>query len=113
MIANTETLTATNGATVEVGTITHEGQEFSALGSVIDEQNGVIVGYPKGDSLTTWNGQPIEGLRLRITSSWRTPRSFVSDRMFAYSATYKGKRYYGRGAGDGMLLRLRRSKANG
>ena len=65
-----EQFTATNGASVEVGTITHEGKEFSSLGSVVDETSGFIVGYPKGDTLTTWNGETIEGLKLRAISSW-------------------------------------------
>lgn len=110
MQTNTETVIATNGAQVEIGTVNFEGREFSSLGSIIDEASGIIVGYPKGNTLQTWNGQVIEGLRLSVTSSWRTPRSYMSDRMFAYSATYKGKRYHGRGAGDGILLRLRASK---
>lgn len=105
-----DTLTATNGAQIEVGTITHEGRDFAAMGSVIDESQGVIVGYPEGSTLKTWNGQVIDGLRLFVTSSWRTPRSYVGDRMYSYRATYKGRRYHGRGYGDGMLLRLRASK---
>ena len=109
MQSQTETFT-NNGATIEVGTVKHEGKEFSALGSVIDEVSGVIVGYPKGNTLQTWDGKAIEGLTLRVTSSWRTSRSYVSSRVFAYSATYKGKRYHGRGAGDGMVLKLRVSK---
>lgn len=114
MIATrTETLTATNGAQIEVGTITHEGRDFAALGSVVDEQNGVIVGYPKDGRLHTWDGQLIDGLgMLFITSSWAMPRSWIGSRMYAYRATYKGKRYHGRGFGDGMLLRLRASKSN-
>jgi hypothetical protein len=109
MESKSETFTD-KGATVEVGTIIHEGREFSNLSSVIDEARGIISCYPKGATATNWNGQVINGLRLTVTSSWRTPRSFMSDRMFAYSATYKGTRYHGRGAGDGMLLNLRRSK---
>lgn len=112
MQSKSETFTATNGALVEVGTITHEGREFAAGGSVIDLESGHIFGYPKGETLTTWNGEAIEGLQLRVTSTWRTPRSFTSDRMFAYSATYKGRSYYGRGSGEGMLLRLRLRKSN-
>lgn len=105
-----ETIT-TNGATVEVGTVTHNGREFAALGSVIDEVSGVIVGYPKGDKLQTWNGQNIDGLTLRITSSWAV-RSWIGSRMYAYSATYKGRKYHGRGFGDGMSLRLRANKSS-
>lgn len=112
MNSKSETVTATNGATVEIGTIVHEGREFAAQGSVIDEQQGVIVGYPKGNRLQTWNGKDIEGLVLRVTSTWRV-RSWIGSHMNAYSATYKGRRYHGRGFGDGMSLTLRVSKARG
>lgn len=101
--------TFTNGATVEVGTVTHDGREFAALGSVIDETRGVIVGYPKGDKLQSWDGKDIPGVVLRVTSSWPV-QSYLGSTMYAYSATYKGRRYHGRGFGDGMSLSLRASK---
>lgn len=109
MQSRSETLTATNGATVEVGTVVHEGREFAAQGSVIDEQTGVIVGYPKGDRLQTWGGKDIEGLKLRVVSTWSV-RSWIGSTMYAYSAVYNGRKYHGRGFGDGMSLVLRANK---
>lgn len=105
-----ETNTANNGATVEVGTMIHDGKEFAALGSVVDEQSGIIVGYPKGDKLQSWDSKEIEGVRLRVVSSWSI-HSWIGSRMYAYSASYKGRSYHGRGFGDGMSLNLRLSKS--
>jgi hypothetical protein len=111
MKAKSETVTDNkSGAQIEVATIELDGIECTAYGAIIDETNGRVTGYPNGEQLLTWDGKVIEGLKLRVTSSWRTPNSFVSDRMYAYSATYKGNAYHGRGAGDGMVLNLRRNK---
>ena len=38
---HSETHTATNGAKVEVGTVSFQGRDFSAMGSVVDEKNGI------------------------------------------------------------------------
>jgi hypothetical protein len=114
MKTRSETFKANNGALVEVGTVTHEGRDFAALGSVIDHDHGVIVGYPKGNKLATWNGIEIDGLTLRITSSWPAVffghRSWIGSSMYAYRATYKGQNYHGRGFGEGTVLKLRASR---
>lgn len=100
--------TARNGARVETGTLEFGGQEFSALGSVVDEEAGLLIGYPNGAALQTWDGKPVEGVRLEIVSSWPV-RSWQAPRRYAYRVMYKGRAYHGRGFGDGMLLRLRAS----
>ena len=70
----------------------------------------VISGYPKDRQLFDFEGKLIPGVDLHIVSSWKTPRSFTGERMFAYTAVVHGRRYHGRGFGNGMLLNLRRNK---
>jgi len=82
------------GAHVEVGAVTFQGRDFSALGSVIDHTRGAVMGYPSQDekTLRTWDGVTLG--RLRITGHAR--------------AVIDGFTYHGRGSGAGMLLRLRK-----
>jgi hypothetical protein len=103
---------------IEIGTIEHQGRKFSAMGSVVDSERGVVVGYVgKGTvpghasharPLTTWKGEQI-GV-IWPTSSWKTPRSYVSSHSYAYDAIVDGEKYHGRGQGEGMVVRLKRYK---
>ena len=54
-----ETAVTPNGARVEIATVTHDGKDFSATGSIIDESGGFLLGYPKGRELQTWDGKKI------------------------------------------------------
>jgi hypothetical protein len=107
-----ETHTATNGARVEVGTVTFEGRDFSALGSIVDPARGVAVGYVSRDkatgayTFTTWEGKTIAPLAHRGT--W-TQRGFYGVRItiYAWTCTIDGRRYSGRNSGPCMLLRMR------
>lgn len=100
-----EHMVATNGAHVEVATLTHNGHNFTNLGSIVDHSRGVVVGYVgKGNTLTTFDGKQLG--TVREVSKWRTPNSFMSSHMHAYRAVIDGKRYHGRGCGEGMILRL-------
>lgn len=117
--SKSETFTADNGARVEVGTVTFQGRDFAALGSVVDEAHGVINAYVserdapgswtrgKRYVLTTWNGEEIAPLRL--TGSWLNRNVFggFPVRMFAWSATIDGRVYSGRNTGAGMFVRMR------
>jgi hypothetical protein len=114
MLSHSVTGTASNGATVEVGTITHEGREFSAMGAVIDTTDGVIVGYPKhgdgtgrdgGHTLRTWDGAFIAALEITGYA-----RGFHGTELTCYALTYEGRRYSGRGLGAHMCLRLKARK---
>ena len=105
MESRSEHCRANNGAKVEISTITHEGRDFSALGSVVDHERGIVIGYPKGSELRTWDGTVIGS--LRVTGS---ARGFHGVKLVCYRATIDGIPYYGRGQGDGMILRLRRVK---
>lgn len=68
-----------------------------------------VSGYPKFERdtigaigpLNDWNGNKIG--TARIVSSWATPKSYVSSRMYQIEATIDGVRYTGRGAGSGMV----------
>lgn len=87
---------------VEIGTIIHEGKEWSAMGSVVTDS--YCVGYlGKDGRLTNWNGAVIG--TYRVTSMWRTPRSYVSATMNQVYATVNGRTYQGRSAGEGMVFR--------
>jgi hypothetical protein len=60
-----------------------------------------IAGYMmKGGVLADWRGNPMGA--YRIVSSWRTPKSYVSDRMYQLEATVEGIVYTGRSAGENM-----------
>jgi hypothetical protein len=108
---HSETHTATNGAKVEVGTVTFQGRDFSAMGSVVDEANGIILGYVSGAQgiyyLTTWEGKVLGSLKL--TGTWKNRNVFggFPVTMYAWSAVIGGKKYSGRNTGAGMLLRMK------
>lgn len=70
-----------------------------------------ITGYPGAAGiLKDWHGNPIG--KWRITSTWATPRSYVSSTMHQIEATIGGGVYTGRGAGENMAWRGKR-KAGG
>jgi hypothetical protein len=110
---NTRSETRTiNGASVEVGTVTFQGRDFSALGSVVDHASGVVCAYVTRDvdgtyRLTTWEGGTIAPLLL--VSSWMQRRLFggFPVRIYAWRATIDGRTYSGRNTGPGMFVRLR------
>jgi len=100
--------TADNGARVEVSTVVFQGQPFTALGSVIDHSQGIVVAYPHGTNLQTFDGKVIG--TCRVVSVFKMARWSCMGGwyMACYRAVIDGKHYYGRGLGDGMLLRLRK-----
>lgn len=91
---------------VEQGTsITYQGKKYTAGGAVVTSK--VLIAYlDKGGVLTNWKGAKLG--TYRIVSSWRTPRSYVSDRMYQVEATVEGVTYTGRSAGVGMLFKGKR-----
>lgn len=102
---------------VEIGTIEHSGRKFSALGSVVDTARGRVSGYVGSGTvpgygshvrpLTSWDGKTRIGV-IWPKSSWSTPRSPFSSKMYAYEAEIDGRRYSGRGMGEGMVVHLKR-----
>lgn len=96
-----------NGAIVERGIFAFEGQEYAALGSVIDEKRGVLVGYPVCGVLQTWDGKPIAALKITGYA-----RGSSGERLTCWACEYNGQRYSGRNSGEHMVLKLR-AKRNG
>lgn len=102
--------TIVQGAQVEIGTVEVEGRKFVAMGSMIDLENGVIVGYPGYQSpgptpiaLRTWNGAWICDLETTGAA-----RGLNAAKLVCYSAVVDGHKWHGRGLGIGMVLTLRR-----
>ena len=96
-------------------TFTHDGRTFKAGGAVITDE--VVIGYvgKAGDidgcrTLTDWHGARIG--RVRLLRSWRTPRSYVSDRMWQAEAVVNGRTYTGRTAGESMIFKGRETAAS-
>ena len=95
---------------VEVGIVTHDGKEYSALGSVVTPDR--LVAYmgkkfaPTLCFITTWEGTVIGAGRIR--STWTTPRSYISSEMYQVEAVVNGVHYTGRCAGDGMIFKGKR-----
>ena len=103
----------------ESATVTYNGRSFTATGAVVSPT--YAYGYLRFPidpttkkpiespgtlgTLHAWNGDQIG--TARITSSWRTPRSFVSSHLHQVIVTINGARYTGRSAGHGMLWRGR------
>ena len=80
--------------------IEHEGKHFCAGGAVVTADR--IVAYPAANGvLQDWHGKAIG--TWRAVSSWSTPRSYMSSRMYQIEARVDGVTYTGRGCGIGMM----------
>lgn len=117
MKSASETHILASGATVEVGTITHEGRTFKAGGSCIDMERGRIFAYVKqvgfhknpalaSYELTSWGGDPIMPLQLTGTAT-----GFHGSKLYCFSGTLNGRKWSGRGQGAGMYLTMRAGRA--
>lgn len=90
--------------------IEHEGRKFESGGAVVTDSSAIV--YTKsGGILTDWHGNRLG--TFRVTSSWRTPRSWVSSHSYAVEArldAFPGVRFIGRTQStDGMICRLRKA----
>lgn len=98
-------------------TVEHNGRTFEAGGAVVHpefitayvgkQQDGAPAGVRV---LTDWHGNPLG--TIRFTSSWMTPRSYMSSRMYQGRAVVGGAVYTGRTAGEGMVFRGKRTRAH-
>ena len=87
-------------------TFEHEGRKFEAGGAVVSDE--YIVVYPRSDGkVCDWHGNVLG--EAFVLSSWRTPRSYMAAKMYSFAVYVNSVRYVGRGAGNGMLLRAKRS----
>ena len=90
--------------------IEHQGHKFEAGGAVVTPDYIVAYIGSRGDDgkrqLTDWHGKVIG--TCRITSTWRTPRSFVSSTMSQVYAVVDGVTYTGRSAGEVMIFKGRK-----
>ena len=86
---------------------------YESGGAVVTPEYAVAyIGKGKGKDgafiLTNWHGT-LMTRNVKITASWKTPRSYVSDRMYQVEATIDGVRYTGRTPGTGMSWRGKRT----
>lgn len=98
-------------------TIEHNGRTFTSGGAVVTPDYIVayvgdfllsgLTGQRDTRKLTDWHGNVIGTCTL--ASSWRI-NSYISDRMYQIYATVDGRRYTGRGCGEGMVCKLRPCK---
>jgi hypothetical protein len=86
-------------------TIEHEGKMFTAGGAIVT--NDVLIAYPAAhDVLKDWHGNIIGA--YNVLSSWPI-NSWMGNRIYSIEAFVNGVRYVGRGLGEGMILRAKRS----
>lgn len=103
-------------------TVTFHGKEFTSGGAIVtpdritayvgkvSSEQGPQFRLTGNRDLTDWHGNVIG--RVRLVSSWETPRSHVSARMYQAYATVDGITYQGRTRGEGMAFNGKR-KAGG
>jgi len=96
------------GEFFEEASIAFKGKRFTSGGASV--YGGRAAGYLQKPEnvygwgtwhLTSWDGKRIGP--CRITSTWKTPRSYVSSTMVQAECFIGGKWYTGRGGGDGLL----------
>jgi hypothetical protein len=85
-------------------TVEHQGQKFTNNGAFVSQKH--IVAYlGKDGQLQDWHGKRLG--QYWITSTWKTPRSYVSNTMNQVLAVCDGIEYTGRSAGIGMIFKGR------
>ncbi len=109
-----ETYKDDEGNSYEVGTVLHEGKEFSAGGAMVTPTH--IIAYPNipGDKpyqwgeLTDWQGKAIG--KCRIVAKWKTC-SVWGSHMYQIEAVVNDVTYTGRSFGSGMAYKGKAKKA--
>jgi hypothetical protein len=90
-------------------TIVHDGQKFTASGAIVNDIF-VIAYLGKNGELNNCHGTPSG--TYRITSTWKTPRSYISNVMCQVEAKIDGVIYTGRSCGIGMAFKGKRKSRN-
>jgi len=108
-----------------VATLTFNGKDFTALGSCVDRERGIISAYVgpslerdengvahlpgKLFQLSSFGGKKIG--EVRLVSRSRTIRTAWGSHVIEYYAMeFEGHRWHGKKSGEYQLLRLRRGK---
>ena len=86
-------------------TIEHEGRVFESGGAAVTEERLVAYLAPAG-VLTDWHGRKIG--TYTVTSTWPTPRSYLSSTMSQVRCCIGPRTYTGRSGGEGMIVQARR-----
>ena len=83
---------------------------FAYIGAC--NNNGIGIDRTRGASypVTVWTGRAI-GYATR-GATWRTPRSYISSTQSQFYARIAGREYTGRGAGEGICIKLRETAAS-
>jgi hypothetical protein len=94
--------TAVDGrqALAELASFELDGLTCTSGGALVSAE--LVVGYVKGETLTTWTGEPI--MKIRRTGG---ARGFRGTRLVSYAGEFAGRRWHGRGLGECMILRMR------
>lgn len=71
-----------------------------------------VGGYPRGDKMTDWHGNVIGRIVSKQCSRVRpgTRGSWISSERCTYTVVIDGRKYTGRGRGDGISVLLRQMK---
>ena len=78
------------------------------------ERTRFVAYYKGGESvgtigaLTTWLGEIVAP--ATVTGRWRIRKGWVGSHMISVQAVINGRRYYGRGCGNGMSIIMRRKE---
>jgi hypothetical protein len=91
--------------------IEFQGKSFTACGSMMSQDGNLVMAYvgrilgPMRAEITKWNGEVITIARITGTA-----KGFHRTKLLCVSCSIDGSTYYGRGLGEGMLIRLRKAK---
>jgi hypothetical protein len=102
MNTRSQTFTTETGTTLVLGTITHNGHEYTAGGGSVDLEAGHVYAYATDGNtnghLTLWNGERIG--TWRTTSTWRNARDGSTMRAINATLYADNRQWYGRYGSD-------------
>jgi len=83
--------------------IVFHGTRYESNGAMVTPK--WIIAYMGKDmaSVTDWHGETLG--TARVTTSWATPTSYLSDRCYQVEATVNGITYTGRTSGESMIYK--------
>ena len=110
-----ETVESPSGARAEVATLNHNGQSFTALGSCVDLEQGVICAYVSGVpgdwTLKTFAGELISKLQKSGESFGFCDYAGRPSKIVHFRMEFAGYMWSGKlGLNWNQLIRLRRGR---